>query len=633
MCGIVGIAFFNESPQPSLEVLTRMCDTILHRGPDEGATDIKDRVGMGMRRLSIIDLDGGSQPIFNEDRTIRTMFNGEIYNFRELRHQLMSRGHVFRTQSDTEVIVHAYEEYGIEFPRHLNGMFAIALHDSNTQTLYLVRDHVGIKPLYYVFTDQYIIWASEIKALIASNMLERELNVDALGQFLVWEYIPGKSTLFREVNKLGPGQMIKICLNRPACNPLTYWDIPESFGNSSLSERDWEDLVDQKLRESVRRQLVSDVPLGAFLSGGVDSSLIVASMGDVKAFSIGFEDSTYNELAYAGKVAAHLGIEHVENVIKPDILELFDRLMYHMDDPIGDFSIFPTYLVSSHTRKHVKVALSGDGGDELFGGYETYVAQLFADHYVKIPSFIRKSFIEALIQSLKPRMPKKGIVNKSKRFIEGMSHPPELKHARWRIFGGNFFRSEIFTEDAYSKLLTPSGSHIVELFERSADRTPLNRSLYVDFKSYLVDNCLVKVDRMSMAVSLEARVPFLDKELVELAFQIPDNLKVAKGKTKVLLKKIASRHVPHDCVYRPKEGFSIPIKNWLVTKLRPLMENLLNRRKIHDQGLFKPSTVERLKNEHLSGLANHSHVLWSLMVFQAWRERWLDKPFRNKQSI
>lgn len=628
MCGIVGIAVFNESPPPSFAQLKQMCGTIIHRGPDDEAVDIKSNVGMGMRRLSIIDLEGGRQPIFNEDYSVRTMFNGEIYNFKELRRQLESNGHFFRTNSDTEVIVHAYEQYGKEFPKFLNGMFAIALHDLKNKMLYLVRDHVGIKPLYYAFKKKYIIWGSEIKALLASGMLKRELNIDALGQFLAWEYIPGKHTLFKGINKLKPGQMIEIHLENPACKPVTYWDVPNRHASFSMTSKYWEEAVDQKLEECVKRQLVSDVPLGGFLSGGVDSSLVMASMGDAKAFSIGFDDSTYNELSHARKVAAYLGIEHVESILRPDILELFERLMYHMDDPIGDFSIFPTYLVSSHTRKHVKVALSGDGGDELFGGYETYIAQYIAEQYARMPIFIRNSFIEPIIKFMRPRPAKKGVVNKAKRFIEGLEHPTMLKHARWRIFGGELFRSEIFTEEAQNSLLTPSGCHILDLFHRSRDRTPLNQCLYVDFKSYLVDNCLVKVDRMSMAASLEVRVPFLDKELVELAFQVPDNLKVTKGQTKVMLKKLAAKYVPRECIYRPKEGFSIPIKHWLNTILRPLMENLLDQRKIHSQGIFKPSKIKQLKQEHLAGLANHSHILWPMMIFQAWHERWLEGPVR-----
>jgi asparagine synthase (glutamine-hydrolysing) len=623
MCGIAGIAVFNGTA-PSYELLKTMCDTMIHRGPDEEGMDVKDRVALGMRRLSIIDLQTGSQPIYNEDNTIRTVYNGEIYNFRELRRELESRGHVFSTNTDTEVIVHAYEEYGSDFPKYFNGMFAFALHDSLKKKLFIVRDHIGIKPLYYSFNNNFIVWGSEIKALLASNLVERTLDINALGEFLSWEYIPGTGTLFKSICKLEPGKMIEINLNSPECNPKPYWDVPVLEENKTIISAEWEEEVDHKIKECVQRQLVSDVPLGAFLSGGVDSSLVVSSMGPANTFSIGFDDPTYNELRWARKVADHLGVNHVDDIIKPDIVALFDKLMHHMDDPIGDFSIFPTYLVSQHARKNVTVALSGDGGDELFGGYETYVADQMAHQYAYIPSILRHSLIEPVIKSLKPRPAKKGLVNKAIRFAEGLEHSEDLSHARWRIFTGNGFRQTLFTPDMFAELNIPEGAHIRKLFQQSGDRDPLNRSLYVDLKSYLCDNCLVKIDRMSMAVSLESRVPLLDKELVELAFQIPGKLKVANSKTKILLKRVAARHVPRECVYRPKEGFSIPIKNWLMSELRPLMEELLDKSNIGKEGIFQSHTVEKLKQEHLSGIANHSHILWSLMVFQAWKKMWLD---------
>jgi asparagine synthase (glutamine-hydrolysing) len=623
MCGIAGIASIRGGAPPTYDQLKAMCDAVIHRGPDESGMDIRDNVAIGMRRLSIIDLSGGSQPIFNEDRSVSTVFNGEIYNYRELRQDLQARGHVFTTKSDTEVIVHAYEEYGSDFPKHFNGMFAFALHDSAKRKLFLVRDHIGIKPLYYSFSRNHIIWGSEIKALLASGLIGRELDIDALGQFLAWEYIPGKMTLFKSIRKLEPGEMLEINLDQPECNPRAYWDVPLSDGASHKRDEDWQEAVAHKVRESVQRQLVSDVPLGAFLSGGVDSSLMVASMGDARAFSIGFDDPSYNELKWARKVADHLGIRHMHEIIKPNIGELFRDLILFLDDPIGDFSIFPTYLVSRLARKHVTVALSGDGGDELFGGYETYIADGMARQYATVPTILRRGFIEPIMRNLKPTPAKKGLVNKAKRFIEGFGLPIDLSHARWRLFSGEALLAELLTEDATKELVTPVASHILELFRRAGDRGPLNRSLYVDLKSYLSDNILVKVDRMSMAVSLEARVPYLDTELVELAFQIPGNLKVDRGRTKVLLKRVAADRIPRECIYRPKEGFSIPIKNWLCSELRPMMEELLDQHRISGEGLFQPQTVERLKREHLAGLANHSHLLWSLMVFEAWRKLWL----------
>ncbi|NET04041.1 MAG: asparagine synthase (glutamine-hydrolyzing) [Symploca sp. SIO2B6] len=624
MCGITGIAALNSSLHPNLEQLKLMCDTLYHRGPDQDGMDVRNGVALGMRRLSIIDISGGRQPIFNKDRTILTVFNGEIYNFRELRQELQARGYVFVTNTDTEVIVYAYEEYGANFPKYLNGMFAIALHDTVQKKLFLVRDHLGIKPLYYAFDHKYIVWGSEIKAILASGVVESSLDVDALGEFFAWEYVPGKATLLKAVRKLEPGEMIEMDLENPSCEPKPYWDIPSTSEIDQLTAAEWEDLVDNQVKKSVKQQLVSDVPLGAFLSGGVDSSLIAASMGKAQTFSIGFDDQSYNELGWAQRVAKHLGVDHIDEIIKPNVAELFDHLMYFLDDPIGDFSIFPTYLVSKLARQHVTVALSGDGGDELFGGYETYVADAKARQYFKIPAILRNKVLKNVIKSLSPQPQKKGLINKAKRFIEGLENPVDLSHARWRIFAGETVREELFTNEVSKELVTPAATHILELFRRAGDRQPLNRSLYVDVKSYLSENILTKVDRMSMAVSLESRVPFLDPELVELAFQMPDKFKVANGQTKVLLKSVAARRAPKECIYRPKEGFSIPIKNWLGTKFRPIMEEHLNPQLIKNQEIFKPETIERLKQQHLSGQYNHSHILWSLIVFQNWHRRWID---------
>jgi asparagine synthase (glutamine-hydrolysing) len=623
MCGIAGIASFRNSPPPHFGQVKAMCDVLVHRGPDEEGIDVRDGVALGMRRLSVIDLAGGKQPIYNEDGTIRIVFNGEIYNYRELRKELQMTGHVFRTNSDTETILHAYEENGDNFPNKLNGMFAFALHDMKKRRLILARDHIGIKPLYYSINRDHLVWGSEIKAILANGLVERKLDVDALGEFMAWEYIPGTRTLFQSIFKLAPGEMIQFDLDSPSFRSSIYWDVPDSDRAMIKSDKEWLEVMDAKIRDCVRRQLVSDVPLGSFLSGGVDSSIIVSAMGNARAFSIGFDDPSYNELQWARKVADHLRIDHLTEVIKPDIFELFKKLMYFMDDPIGDFSIFPTYLVSKLARRHVTVALSGDGGDELFGGYETYVAEQKAKQYSHIPGLIRKNLIEPAVRSLRPSPAKKGLVNKAKRFVEGIDHDEGLSHARWRIFCGENIRKEIFTDDALKKITTPVSSHILELFRRAGDRHPIDKSLYVDLKSYLCDDILVKVDRMSMAVSLETRVPYLDTELVSLAFSMPHTLKVASGKTKILLKKVAAMHIPKECIYRPKEGFSIPIKHWLATDLRPLMEECLGRKAIEDGGLFRMETVARLKREHLEGRCNHSHILWSLIVFESWKKRWL----------
>jgi asparagine synthase (glutamine-hydrolysing) len=628
MCGIAGVAGLSSGVVVSRDQIMAMCSVMVHRGPDDDGTGIADNVGLGMRRLSIIDVAGSKQPIFNEDLTVRTVFNGEIYNFRELREKLTRRGHQFRTSGDTETIVHAYEEYGRDFPNHLNGMFAIALHDSRAKKLYLVRDHLGIKPLYYSLTGDYLVWGSEVKVVLASGLVQPELSTDAINQFLTWEYVPGSGTLMKNVRKLEPGQMLSLDLSSGRASVEDYWDIPD-YHSSERSDREWAEAVDQKIMECVRAQMVSDVPLGAFLSGGVDSSIVAAAMGRAQTFSIGFDDPSYNELEYSKRVAEHLGVDHVTEVIKPHVVDLFDKLMFHLDDPIGDFSIFPTYLVSRLARQHVTVALSGDGADELFGGYETFVANDLARRYQAVPGVLRKGLIEPVVNKLRPRSAKKGFINKAKRFVEGAAQSPDLGHCRWRKFLDNRTRQALFSGEALNQLETASDAHILALFERAGQRPELDRSLYVDVKSYLSDNILTKVDRMSMAVSLETRVPYLDKELVELSFQVPPELKVDHGKTKVMLKQIAARHVPSSCVYRQKEGFSIPIKNWLGTQFRPLLEDLLDTNRIRQAGIFDSPTIETLKKEHLAGAANHSHLLWGLIVFEAWRNQWLRTPGKS----
>lgn len=622
MCGIAGIASFAGASPPNESIIRAMCDTIVHRGPDDEGIDVRDNVALGMRRLAIIDLAGGKQPVFNEDHTVRTVFNGEIYNFRELRSQLEKKGHIFSSSSDTEVLVHGYEEWGLDLPKYLNGMFAFAIHDMVNRRLFIARDHLGIKPLFYFFDGKHLIWGSEIKTILSTQLVNRDLDMSSLGEFLAWEYTAGQGTLFSNIYKLEPGYFLDIDLNKPKCEPIEYWDIPLRDQSLQHSDDDWEAIVADKIQQCVKRQLISDVPLGAFLSGGVDSSLVVSAMQQANTFSIGFDDPSYNELEYAKKVAGHLGVKHTFEVINPQVSDMFDHLMTFMDDPIGDFSIFPTFLVSRLARQHVTVALSGDGGDELFGGYETYLANNAAKYYSYIPGLLRRGVIAPIMEAIPPRPEKKGMINKVKRFVEGANLPSSLSHARWRIFATETMQANIFTPEALQQITRPIDSHINHLFKRAGSRSRLASSLYVDVKSYLSDNCLVKVDRMSMANSLESRVPMLDRELVELAFQVPDNLKLNQGNVKVLLKKIAAKQIPRECVYRQKEGFSIPIKHWLGTQFRPIMEELLDSKRLQQEGIFNVKTINKLKLEHLAGKANHSHVLWSIMVFQAWRRRW-----------
>ncbi len=628
MCGIAGFVCLRGAEPPPVETLRAMCDTIVHRGPDAEGISHGGGVGLGARRLAIIDLEGGNQPLSNEDGSVELVFNGEIYNYREIQRALRGRGHALRTGSDGEVLAHLWEDRGTDFLAPVNGMFAIALHDRRGRKVVLARDRLGIKPLYVAITPGHVVFGSEIKAILASGLVGRDLDLDALRQFLAWEYVPAPATLFAGIRKLEPGQLMEIDLDTASISTRSYWDVPEPVPpgggdrDGALSDAEWEDRVEEALARAVRAQLVSDVPLGAFLSGGVDSSLVVAAMGEATTFSIGFDDPSYNELRWSEKAARHLGVEHVTEVIRPDVAGLFDRLMHFMDDPIGDFSIFPTYLVSRLARRGVTVALSGDGGDELFGGYDTYQAESIARRYGRVPALLRSRVIEPGIGALRPRPAKKGLVNKARRFVEGFHHDPGLGHARWRLFAHDELFGRLFTPSAQEGMKVPTGRHVLELFERCRSRSRVDQLLYVDLKSYLSDNCLVKVDRMSMACSLEARVPLLDHELVELAFRVPDRLKLRRGRTKVLLKRLAATKVPAECVYRPKEGFSIPIKNWLTTSLEPLMMDLLDGAGLAEGGIFEPGAVQGLVDEHLAGTHNHSHLLWSLMVFQDWKRRW-----------
>ena len=623
MCGIAGLAALADAPV-SQQQLQRMCDAMVYRGPDDAGYLVDPGVAIGMRRLSIIDLSSGHQPIFNEDESVAVVFNGEIYNYRELRAGLEARGHRFKTSSDTEVIVHLWEEVGSDFADQLNGMFAIALLDRRQRRLVLARDHVGIKPLYYARVANGLVFGSEVKVLLESNWVPRRLDIDALGQFLSWEYVPGAATLLLDVRRLEPASVLELDLQTGRHTIRKFWSPLRAVGADAggpRSAQDWETEVDLTIADSVRKQLVSDVPLGAFLSGGVDSSIVVAAMGDAQTFSIGFDDPSYNETQWSERVARHLGVHHYVEIIRPDVLDLFDRLMLHMDDPIADVSIFPTYLVSRLAAEHVKVSLSGDGGDELFGGYDTFVAQESARYWDVLPGWIRGG-IGPLMQAVPPTAAKKGLINKAKRFVEGASLDPALGHARWRLFLSEQGRRRLFTAEAHAKLKTPVGAHIEELFAECAQLDTRSRALYVDFRSYLVDNCLKKVDSMSMACSIEARVPLLDKTIAEMAFRLPSDLKFTNAHTKILLKRVAARHVPRACVYRQKQGFSIPIKSWLKNEFRGLLETYLKPSRLASGGIFDVEEVSRLKREHLENRANHSHLLWGMLIFEQWRDRW-----------
>jgi len=625
MCGICGVFYYEKTHDVYETEIRKMCRVISHRGPDDEGVFVKNNIGIGMRRLSIIDLATGRQPISNEDNSIWIVFNGEIYNYRELRQELQNRGHKFRTNSDTEVIVHAYEEFDEECPKRLNGMFAFAIWDGRKNRLFLARDRIGIKPLYYCQDNRGVVFGSELKSILQVSHIPRRVDTEALDVFLTFEYIPSPLSIFEGINKLPPGHTLSIQDGKTRLK--SYWQLPIKKNDSTEDEIC--NNLKELLQDAVKIRLMSEVPLGVFLSGGLDSSTLVALMSQVtdypiKTFSIGFDDATYNELNYARAIAKRFKTEHHEFIIKPDAVELTENLLNYLDEPLGDFSIFPTYLVSKMARDYVTVVLSGDGGDELFGGYDTYIADRFARQYQRLPALMRNGIIAPLLDFIPPTSKKKGLVNKAKRFIKGTSLPEDLRHTRWMIFLSIAEKERLYSEE-YKRKLKKGDSYafIRGYFKNAGFDDPINRQMYVDIHSYLVDNILVKVDRMSMATSLEARVPFLDHRFVEFAANIPGNFKLKGNQTKYILKKAVSQILPREILTRGKEGFSIPIKNWLKGDLKPMMMEVLSPDRIREEGYFNSEYVERLKNEHLKGVENHSHRLWALMVFEMWQDKYL----------
>ncbi len=627
MCGIVALAERDPHIVVPLEDVQRMVRTLVHRGPDEEGSIVRPGAGLAMRRLSIVDLAGGQQPFSNETEDVFAVGNGEIYNFASVRARLEARGHRFRSHSDIEVVVHAYEEYGEECFTHLKGMFAVAIWDERTHTLLAARDRAGEKPLYYADTPQGLRLASEVKALLERPEVSRDLDPEAIDQYLTYEYVIAPRTMLRAVRKLPPAHYLRY--RRGDLQIRRYWDI------AGMPVRTWrEPAAVEALREALLRavdsQMMADVPLGVFLSGGIDSSAIVAYMAEaalrrnvvVSSFSLGFDDGSYNELPYARQVAAQFGTTHHEDIVTPDVASLFDQLVTHLDEPFADVSLFPTFLVSRLARQHVKVVLGGDGGDELFGGYDAYAAQRMASGLARVAPTTLWRLVDRAAAAVRPQEQKKGIVNKVKRFVEGMAGgDPAIGHYRWMTFLDGHARDRLYTP-ALSTAVQAGDVHreVKDALGGYRGDDAVNRLLYADLKVYLADDILVKVDRMSMATSLETRAPFLDTDVMELAFSMPGDLKVRGGVRKYILKKALEGVLPDSILHRRKEGFSIPMKQWLRSDLQPLMRRLLSRERLSRRGLFQPTEVERMMAAHVDGRANYAHQLFSLMVFERWAE-------------
>ena len=611
-----------------------MSARIEHRGPDSHGKFELPHLALAIRRLSIIDLQTGNQPLSNEAGDVTLVFNGEIYNYRELREQLLARGHNFKTHSDGEVIAHLYEEQGPDFVRELNGMFAIALWDERAKRLVLARDRAGEKPLYYWRGDRTLVFGSEIKALFEYPGLSREIDSEALAQYFFYGYFPAPRSVYAGIKKLPAAHFMVV--ERGEIRIESYWRLQDHLrppGRARVSPREEAGLVEElrgRLREAAISRLVSDVPLGVFLSGGVDSSTLVATMseltpGNVNTFSVAFPQKSFNEEPYANLVARHFRTRHhVLTADDPTLREALDILAGHLDEPVADPAIIPTYLLSRFARTEIKVALSGEGSDELFGGYPTYMGARLAEYYLRLPRFVRRQFFDRLKRFLpvsSTAVPKGLFL---RRFLTHAERDPGERHHIWFGMFSPAELDQLFTREWQGP--SPASAGIFEPLARVLDGARFDETvaemLYLDFRMYLEDNLLVKIDRASMACSLELRTPFLDHRLVEFAAGLPASLRVRRFQLKYLFKKAVEKWLPHEIVYRQKRGFSVPIAGWMKGGLRPLLDETLSEDKLKRDGLFNPPFVRRLLSEHWSGRADHRKTLWTLLCFQLWYDRW-----------
>jgi asparagine synthase (glutamine-hydrolysing) len=626
MCGICGVA--GGEPGIGGELVRRMCSAMVHRGPDDEGSVQVDGVTLGMRRLSIIDLEGGHQPIHNEDSSVWVVQNGEIYNHRELRDLLSAAGHTFYTQSDTEVLVHGYEEWGEDMVGRLNGMFAFALLDRARGALFLARDRMGIKPLHYAIDGRRLVFASELKALLRDPTLRKGIDPVALGEYLENEFVPSPGSIVVGVKKLQPGHTFTWSIEGGSPRINRYW-VPALNSDSNRRDRTLDQECDELrtvLRESVRKELISDVPLGVFLSGGIDSSAVTAMMtqlgGDVKSFSVGFAERSFDEAPYAREVARHLGTEHHELTLEPAmLLGLIPRLSTLLDEPLGDASIIPTYLLSAFTRRHVKVALGGDGGDELFAGYPTMQAHRLAGYYMRAPRLFRERLVEPVVRRLPVSRDNLSFDFRAKRFVGGARHPVAERHRLWMGSFGPDERTAILSGDIRGQLAQQArSSGVVE----APSMDPLNEVLLTDMRMYLENDILVKLDRSSMMASLEGRVPLLNNDFVAYATQLPLNLKLRGLRSKFLFKRAMRGILPNRILDRPKKGFGIPVADWFRGPLREQMLSVLSPERITREGFFDPAAVGGLIDDHLEGRRDNRKQLWTLFAFELWHDGYLN---------
>jgi asparagine synthase (glutamine-hydrolysing) len=626
MCGIVGVV--NNSQPVDRAVLERMNLCIRHRGPDEDGFYVNDNVGMAMRRLSIIDLASGQQPIHNSDRSKWIVYNGEIYNYQDLRKDLEQRGHKFYTNSDTEAIVHLYDEEGPDFIRHLRGMFAFAIWDERDRSMFIARDRVGKKPLLYSHqTNGDLIFGSEFKALLEHPSVSRDVDHDALDDYLSYQCVPAPKTAFKSIRKLEPGHWLR--WKDGAIETHRYWR-PDFSRKIRITEEEAIEETTRLVRESTRMRMISEVPLGAFLSGGVDSSTVVALMAQessqpVKTFSIGFEEQDFSELKYARRVAEHVGAEYNEFIVRPNALEVLPTLVEHYGEPYADSSAIPTYYVSRETRKHVTVALNGDGGDESFAGYERYSAMLIAERYRRIPSVLRKALIESPVNLLPTSELKRSRVRDAKRFLRAANLPRTKRYFRWMSAFDSETKSKIYTDRFRAETATRDSSDLLDEWFASANGSGvLDAAMLTDQMTYLPNDLLVKVDIASMANSLEARSPFLDHKVIEFAASLPEGLKMRRFETKSLLKKVAARLVPREVIYRRKMGFGVPIGKWFRGEMKDFIRDVLLSQQAMQRGIVRPEVIERYVNEHVNADRDHAFQIWTLLMLELWFRRFID---------
>jgi asparagine synthase (glutamine-hydrolysing) len=640
MCGITGWASLDSRtppPEGAQELLHAMCERMLHRGPDAEGLMVTTGVALGMRRLAIIDLLTGEQPAHNEDHSVSVILNGEIYNYRELRDDLEKCGHAFRSASDTEVLPHLYEEYGKDMVQHLNGMFAFALWDAKRCRLFIARDRFGEKPLYWGVFDNTLLFASEPKVLLAHPAVRPSLNLDALRRYLSFDYVPAPLSIYEGINKLTAAHTLTLEDGRIELE--RYWKLSYQKPSHIPTEREAAEHLRHLLAESVRMRLVSDVPLGVLLSGGIDSSTVTAlaaqtSTETVKTFSISFAEASFDESSYARAVAKHLGTDHHEERFSADLAaNLVSEIGSWLDEPSSDPSLVPTYLLSRFTRKHVTVALGGDGGDELFAGYPMYLGHRFADIYARVPRSLRRSLVERIVRMLPVKTKNLSFDYRARRFVSTADYEPIARHHMWF---GSFTAAE--QEDLLSDAIKRQSDGDIyrqakQLAEECDATDMIERMQSLDTQLYLAEDILAKVDRASMAVSLEVRAPFLDPQVAEYAASLPRNFKLRGRKSKFILKRAVEDLLPPFVSRRGKKGFGIPVAEWLKKKLNPLARDLLSRERVKRAGLFDPDYVARLLDEHEKGLANHRKPLWTLLMFELWHESFIETPRRIETSV